>query len=140
MDYSQTSQTPKLIDTHSLKYFQDVLKKTHETKVKFHSIMLNLFILLAVLAVFGGCIYYKYKTKRTPEEDRYKLVKEYDYVLSRIRFFQEQEHKMKQSENLITNLPDVEPRGLYDSVPIAAPPPPRSGRTGQPHIDKYLFS
>lgn len=137
MDYSQT---PKLIDTQSLHYFQEVLKKTHETRVKYHSIVLNISIFLAILLVFGGCIYYKYKTKKTPEEEKYRLVKEYDYVLSRIRFFQEQEQKMKQNENLITNLPDVEPRGLYDSVPVAAPPPPRSGRTGEPDIDKYLFS
>lgn len=137
MDYTQT---PKLVDENSLKYFQDLLKQTHETRVKFHTIVLNVCIFLTILAVFGGCIYYKYKTKRTPEEDRYKLVKEYDYVLSRIRFFQEQEQKMRQSENLITNLPDVEPLGLYDAVPIAAPPPPRSGRTRQPDIDKYLFS
>ncbi len=131
---------PKLIDPHSLQYFHEILKKTHETRTKYHSIMLNIIILAVILAVFAGCIYYKYKTKRTPEQDRYKLMKEYDYVLSRIRFFQEQEQKMKQSANLITNLPDVEPRGFYDSVPIAGPPPPRSGKTGQPEIDEYLFS
>jgi len=133
------SQTPKLIDPHSLQYFHEILKKTHETRVKYHSILLNILLFVAILVVFGGCIYYKYKTKLTPEEDRYKMMKEYDYVLSRIRFFQEQEQKMKQSTNLITNLPDVEPRGLYDTVPISGPPPPRSGKTSQPDIDGYLF-
>lgn len=132
--------TPKLIDTNSLLYFQEVLKKTHETRIKFHSIVLNICIFLAIFVVFGGCVYYKYRTKKTPEEDKYRLVKEYDYVLSRIRFFQEQEQKMKQNANLITNLPDVEPRGLYDSVPIAGPPPPRSGKTDLPDVNKYFYS
>ena len=59
---------PSLVEP-SVKYFlSDALKKTHEYKMKTYSFILNLAIGVVFFIVFGGFLYYRYKSKPTPEE------------------------------------------------------------------------
>jgi hypothetical protein len=46
--------------------------------------------------VFGTFLYYRYTNRPTQAEANYKLMKDQEYVLSKIRFFQEQNQKIRE--------------------------------------------
>lgn len=101
---------PRLID-ESAKYFLDgALKKSHQVRVKFHTIIWNGGLVFLFACVFGAFLYYRYTHKPSQAEVNYKLIKDQEYVLSKIRYFQEQNQKMKEANRVapgseITGLP-----------------------------------
>jgi hypothetical protein len=78
-------------------------------RVKYNVILLNVGVFFVFVAVFGGILYYLYKTKSTPQENYNKMMKDQEYILSKIRYYQEQKQKIDtaaaQSSSSITNLP-----------------------------------
>lgn len=104
--------SPKLIDTSAIDYLDEALKKSHHIRVKYHRILWNGGLVCLFLLVFGSFLYYRYTTKPTPSEVNYKLIKDQEFVLSKIRHFQEQNQKMKEASRLaegseLTGLPVV---------------------------------
>ena len=105
---------PKLIDTSATHYLDGALKKSHQIRVKYHRIIFNGGLLLIVLFLFGAFLYYRYTSRPTAAEANYKLIKDQEFVLSKIRYFQEQNQKIKESSRLaegseLTGLPVVHP-------------------------------
>jgi hypothetical protein len=103
---------PKLIDPTAIDYLDGALKKSHHIRVKYHRILWNVGLVCAFLFVFGAFLYYRYTNKPTPAEANYKLIKDQEFVLSKIRHFQEQNQKMKEANRLadgseLTGLPVV---------------------------------
>jgi hypothetical protein len=103
---------PKLIDTSAIYYLDNALKKSHETRIKYHQILWNFGLVFAVVFAFCAVLYYRYTNKPTPAEADYKLIKDQEYVLSKIRFFQEQNKRINESNRIaegaeITGLPVV---------------------------------
>lgn len=103
---------PKLIDTSAIDYLDGALKKSHHIRVKYHRILWNGGLVFLFLFVFGAFLYYRYTSKPTPAEANYKLIKDQEFVLSKIRYFQEQNQKMKEVNRLaegseLTGLPVV---------------------------------
>jgi len=106
--------SPKLIDTSAVQYLDSALKKSHEVRIKYHRIMWNVGIVGVFFVILAAVLYYRYKTRPTPEEANYKLIKDQEYVLSKIRFFQEQNRRINESNRLaagaeISGLPVIHP-------------------------------
>jgi predicted Rossmann-fold nucleotide-binding protein len=100
---------PNLIEPQAKNYLFHTLTKCHDMRVKYNTVILNIGVFLAFVGVFGGILYYLYKTKSTPQQNYNKMMKDQEYILSKIRFYQEQKQKIDtaaaQSASAITDLP-----------------------------------
>ncbi len=112
--FNDNDATPRLIDTSALYYLEGALKKSHEIRVKYHRIIWNFGIVFAFFFILGCFLYYRYTTRPSEQEANYKLIKDQEYVLSKIRFFQEQNQRINESKRTangseISGLPVVQP-------------------------------
>lgn len=97
---------PSLVEP-TVKYFiSDALKKTHEYKMKTYSLILNVVIGTLFFLVFGGFLYYKYRSKLSPEEQYAKMMKDQQIIMSKIHSYQDDKKRATFSD--ITNLPFVD--------------------------------
>ncbi len=108
---------PKLIDPSAIYYLDGALKKSHEIRIKYHRLIWNTGLVIVFGCIVCAFLYYRYTNKPTPEETNYKLVKDQEYVLSKIRFFQEQNQRINESKRIaegsqITGLPVVMPPNI----------------------------
>lgn len=97
---------PTLVEP-GVKYFLcETLKQCHNFKVSYQNSIYNIILFFVFLAVLGLFLLYKYKGKLTKEEveERERLKKQ--YILSRIRNYQDA--KVKAQQSLITGLPQWE--------------------------------
>jgi hypothetical protein len=99
------SSGPNLIDAEAKIFLDATLQKCHETRVKFHSIALNLIVFAVFLLVVGGFLYYRYRSRPTTEDANYKIVKDQEYVLSKIRYFKEENERIHKHTSPLTGLP-----------------------------------
>ena len=105
---------PKLIDTSAIQYLDGALKKSHGIRIKYHQILFNFGIVFGFFFIVSAVLYYRYTNKPTPREADYKLIKDQEYVLSKIRFFQEQNQRINESNRVaagaeISGLPVIHP-------------------------------
>ena len=104
-----------LIDSTTKTFLMTALQNSHETRMKYYSIVFNFAVFIGFILVFGGALYYCYLAKRSPDEINYKMMKDQEYVLSKIRFYQEENKKIKDAakeySSLITDLPLPPPKG-----------------------------
>jgi hypothetical protein len=107
---------PKLIDDQTKNYLFHTLNKCHHMRVTYHTIIFNVGIFLFFCCLLGGTLYYLYVTKPTQEDKQYKMMKDQDYVLSKIRYYQEQQQKIAASaalkSSIITDLP-MSPNSIH---------------------------
>lgn len=108
---SSSSSGPNLIDADAKIFLDATLQKCHETRVKFHSIALNIIVLVVFSVVVGGFLYYRYRTKPSAEDTNYKFAKDQEYVLSKIRYFKEENERIHKHASPITGLPTFEEEG-----------------------------
>jgi hypothetical protein len=106
---------PKLIDPSAIYYLDGALKKSHEIRVKYHRIIWNAGIAFTFFFAVAAFLYYRYKSRPTQAEANYKLIKDQEYVLSKIRYFQEQNRRINESNRMaegaeISGLPVVHPQ------------------------------
>ena len=101
-------EAPNLID-HSAKYYlYNVLRKCHNNRVSIYYYVLNLGVLVVFLGITCAVLYYCNKEKMTEYEKQQKMLKDQQYVLSKIRYYKEENHKIQQSKmSPITNLPVI---------------------------------
>jgi hypothetical protein len=105
MDY-QEFEKPKLIEP-GVKYFlHETLKQCHIVREKFHNWVFNIGLLIAFLLILGIILFSKYKGKLSPVEMEQKNKEKQQYILSKIKNFQ-QAKRIAQQE-LITGLPNWE--------------------------------
>ena len=87
-----------------VKYFlNQKLKQCHIAKNQFHNVVFNVSILSAFLLFLAGLLFYKYKGRLTPSEKASKDREKQQYILSKIKQFQET--KKRAHQELITGLP-----------------------------------
>ena len=104
------SEKPRLIEP-GVKYFlSQTLKQCNEFKNAYYNTLFNIglglfFGLLVILILL-----YKYKGKLTPEEKEEKSRQKQQYILSKIKNFEESKQRAQQT--LITGLPH------FNSLPI----------------------
>jgi hypothetical protein len=96
-----------------VKYFlNQTLKQCHVAKDNFHNIVFNIGLFIGFLIILGLILLYKYKGRLTPIEVERKNKEKQQYILSKIKNF-EQAKRISQQE-LITGLPAWE--NEYDII------------------------
>ena len=97
---------PSLIEP-GVKYFlRETLKQCHHFKEKHHNFLLNLGLFALFLFILGFILLYKYKGRLTPAEKEEKTREKQQYILSKIKTFEQA--KKQAHQELITGLPNWE--------------------------------
>lgn len=94
---------PRLIDNNARFYLYQTLQKCHENRVQLYTFALNVIVFIVFVIVTGSILYYNYKNKLTDEELQEKMIRDQQYILSKIRYYQAENQKKNTSD--ITNLP-----------------------------------
>ena len=103
---------PKLTEP-GVKYFlNQTLKQCHIIRDNFHNTVFNIGLFIAFLLILGLILLYKYKGRLTPVEIQKKNKEKQQYILSKIKKFQES--KRIAHQELITGLPEWESE--YDII------------------------
>ena len=111
MNFDDISK-PKLIEP-GVKYFLgETLKQCREFKKKYHNFILNIVLGTSFFLILGIILFAKYKGKLNPEEKEHKNREKQQYILSKIKNYQETKQRMQQE--LITGLPHWE--NEYDII------------------------
>jgi hypothetical protein len=96
---------PNLIDP-SVKYnLYNRLSSCHNTRVSMYSWILNIGVFVMFVSITAAALYYCYTRKLTPEERYNKMMRDQSYIMSKIRFYQNERANMPLSS--ITSLPIV---------------------------------
>ena len=82
MDY------PRLIELGTHNYLLDALSICHRNRLRIYHFALNIGILIMFCLITGSILYYCYKKKPSPYELKRRMLKDQEYVLSKIRFYQ----------------------------------------------------
>ena len=101
------NSSPQLIEPMVKYYLFDVLKTCHVTRTTVYYYTLNISVFVIFVGITGYLLYYNYTHKLSDYEKERKIIRDQQYVLSKIRFYQE-ENKQNQSRiSNLTNLPFV---------------------------------
>jgi len=88
------------------------LKQAHIVREKFENTIFNIGLFFGFLLILGLILLYKYKGKLTPAEIEKKNKEKQQYILSKIKIYQE--NKRAERQELITGLPAWESE--YDII------------------------
>jgi len=90
-----------------VKYFiNETLKQCHRFKEQYQNMMFNIGLLILFFIILGILLVYKYKGKLTPEEIEKNESLKKQYILSKIKNYQDT--KIRAQQELITGLPHWE--------------------------------
>jgi len=96
--------TKPLLIEPGMKYFlNETLKQCHTFKVSHNIMMFNISLFVGFMVVLGVILLIMYKGKLTPKEIEIKEREKKQYILSKIKNYQNA--KLLESQNLITGLP-----------------------------------
>lgn len=87
-------------------FINETLKQCHSIKEAYQNTVINIWLFVFFLVVLGILLVYKYKGKLTPTEIQEKEMQKKQYILSKIRNFQDA--KIRAQQELITGLPHWE--------------------------------
>ena len=106
MNPDATFSKPILIEP-GVKYFlNETLKQCREFKEKYYNMLFNVGLFIGIFCILGITLIIKYKGKITPEEKEEKDNQKKQYILSKIRNYQEA--RIRSQQELITGLPHWE--------------------------------
>jgi hypothetical protein len=95
---------PILIEP-GVKYFlNETLKQCKDFKDKYYNTIFNMSLGALLFLFIGLILIYKYKGKLTPSEKEEKNREKQQYILSKIKNYQDT--KLRAQQNLITGLPN----------------------------------
>lgn len=106
--------SPKLVDTSFKNYMSITLQKCHNTKVTLYNNLLNICVFTTFIVITGIILLYCYKKKMTPEEEQQRILREQEYILQKIRFYQNDKKNIPVSD--ITDLPIAGNDSLFNYV------------------------
>lgn len=111
MNYEEVSK-PLLVEP-GVKYFLGkTLKQCKDFKDKYNNTLFNILLFVIFLVILASILLYKYKGKLTQTEKEKKDYEKQQYILARIKNFQDA--KRIASQELITGLPTWE--NEYDTI------------------------
>ena len=96
---------PRLTEVGVKMFLHESLKQCREFKIKYNNAMINTMLFVGLVSSIAGVLLYKYKGKLTQSELLHKSSEKKQYVLSKIRIYNENTQKARQE--LITGLPDM---------------------------------
>jgi len=100
---------PRLIENSAKNYLFQTLQKCHTNRVSIYYYSLNFGVLFLFLGIVGLVLYYCSKQKLTDYEKQQKMLKDQAYILSKIRYHQEDKKQRHQSQiSSVTDLPYVQ--------------------------------
>lgn len=95
---------PVLVEP-GVKYFlSETLKECKDFRLRYNNILYNVGLFVFFLLILGGVLLYKFKGKLTPQEKSKKNSEKQQYILSKIKNFQDA--KRIAHQELITGLPN----------------------------------
>lgn len=105
-----SATAPQLVDSTAKTFLASALKKSHDIRVKYHNLWWNVGISLVCCTALCLFLYYRYTHKTSPQERQTKLISDQEFVLSKIRYFQEQNQRIQETARTaagseITGLP-----------------------------------
>lgn len=99
--------TRPMLTEPGVKYFiNETLKQCHRFKEQYQNMMFNIILLILFFIILGILLLYKYKGKLTPEEIKQNESLKKQYILSKIKNYQDA--KIRTQQELITGLPHWE--------------------------------
>jgi len=99
---------PRLIENSAKNYLFQTLQKCHTNRVSIYYYALNFGVLFLFVGIVGLILYYCSKKKLSDYEKQQKMLKDQQYVLSKIRYYQEDKKERQQSQVTgITDLPYI---------------------------------
>ena len=103
MNFNNNYAKPILTEP-GVKYFlNETLKQCHSFKEKYNNMLFNIGLTILFFIILAILLLYKYKGKLTPQEIEEKETQKKQYILSKIKNYQET--KLKEQQQLITGLP-----------------------------------
>lgn len=111
MEFEDFSK-PTLIEPGTKYFLNQTLKQSHVYKIKFYNKMFNVGLFILFFIILGAILLYKYKGRLTPIEKANKNKEKQQYILTRIKKFQDA--KRVAHQELITGLPEWE--NEYDAI------------------------
>jgi hypothetical protein len=100
------SDIPKLVEPNVRYFIDNSLKSVHEYKMNTYSFFLNFTAVALFVLVFGGILYYRYKSKPTPYEIQQKMKRDQEIVMSKIQMYQDDRKRSNFSD--MTKMPFVD--------------------------------
>ena len=99
-------ERPVLIEPGVRSFLGETLKQCHKFKEEYYNTLFNIGLFIAFLIILAILLVYKYKGKMTEEEKYQKDLEKQQYVLEKIKAYQQ--NKLKAHQQLITGLPQWE--------------------------------
>lgn len=96
---------PRLIESGFRSTLQDTLSNCHNNRIHIYSIALNAIVLILFVIIVVVTLYYCHRSKPTAYELQQKILRDQQYVLSKIRFYQAEQKNLMTSP--IGNLPNM---------------------------------
>ena len=97
---------PRLIENSAKGYLLQTLQKCHYNRTMVYHYAFNIGVLVVFFGIVAMVLYNAYKNKLTPYEANQKMLKDQHYVLSKIKWYQEDRKTANDSQmSPITNLP-----------------------------------
>ena len=112
MNFNTEYSKPILIEP-GIKYFlNETLKQCRLFKEKYNNTLFNITVLILFILILGVTLIIKYKGKLTPSEKEQKEDEKKQYILSKIRNYQQD--KVRRQQEMITGLPHW--NNEYDTI------------------------
>lgn len=108
---AELSSSPHLVESTARRYLRTTLETCAALRHRYYGLLLNLGVFALFVLIVGGTLYYCYVTKKQRTKDPHaQLMKDQEYILSKIRFYQEMQQKRKEtSASSLADLPFVTP-------------------------------
>ena len=97
---------PRLTEPGVSYFLRETLKQCNQNKTQYNTLIINISLFALFIGVVSAVLIYKHKTKIKGEELKKKEMEKKTYILTKIK--QINDHKQKQYNNTITNLPKFE--------------------------------
>ncbi len=102
MDFNEFEK-PRLTEPGTKYFLNETLKQCHIYKINYNNILINIGLFIGFLLILGAILFYKYKGRLTQVEKERKNKEKQQYILSKVKTFQEA--KRTAHQELISGLP-----------------------------------
>lgn len=101
-------ENPRLIENSAKNYLFQTLQKCHNNRISIYYYLLNFGVLFLFVGIICLILYYCSKKKLSDYEKQQKMLKDQQYILSKIRYYQEDKKERQHSQvSGITDLPYI---------------------------------
>jgi len=98
---------PRLIDLPAKNFMYQTLNQCHNNRVTIYYYALNIGVFFIFAFIVGMVLYYCNKNKLTDYEKHQRMIKDQQYVLSKIRYYQDENKVRSAQVSGITDLPII---------------------------------